>query len=176
MHHGIKQDHIIRFKRNHRLETRFGKKLVRNSPDAVALSLQNKGGIPQVAQTDTFLPGKRMGGRKRYQKFLPDKRDITYDIRVSSGTECQIDLAAADGVRLFPGIKLCQVQGNIRVTPGKLVVDAAVNDCAAVRCCTDADILPVIARYTTHGKHHAVLLIHDLLSVIQDFPPQSSGK
>ena len=100
MHHGIKQDHIIRFKRNHRLETRFGKKLVRNSPDAVALSLQNKGGIPQVAQTDTFLPGKRMGGRERYQKLLPDKRDVTYDVRVISGRKtgtAKITIKANDG-------------------------------------------------------------------------------
>ncbi len=139
MHHVIHQDDIIGLKGDHGAETGFFKQLLCQDPDAVPRSLEDEGRILKLDEPDAVPGRQRMRDWERDQELFIGERQIGHLIRDWSGPDGQIDLAVLDGADLFTGIELGQGKGDIRIPPGKGLIDAAVDDRAPVRRCGQPD-------------------------------------
>ena len=102
------------------------------------------------------------------------KGQIGCFVRGLSGSDGKINLAVLNGSWLFAGIKLCQGQGNVRITAGKGIVNLAVDDSAAVWCSSQTDQSVIRASDSTHTLEHSGLLIQNFLGRFNDISANCS--
>lgn len=171
MHHRIDQKHIVRLERDDRLESGFPEELVGEDADAVAWALQDERRVLQIFQADALLPGERVGSRKRDEQFLVGHRDIRRLRTGCAGTEGDIDRTARNGTGLVGGIKFHEAQGDIRIPPGKRIVNFAINGRTTVRSGRKADAFASMSGDLFHRQEHPVLFVENFLGALDDVPP-----